>query len=143
MNTIDAVKRLERAGDENSKATKKLHQAAVTVAGIIEDQCPVNVALPRGYEVTRVKSNVGYAYFLLLDRDQYNEGRYWIDGQGSYLHGDFNSWIPGQTRAGSLRFAKDVAEGLLDEIAEFLEQRKADSENAATVLERAAEKGAV
>ena len=142
MDIINAVKRLERAGDENSKATKKLHEAAREVAYKIEAVAPVGVLLPRGYRVERVKSNVGSDEFLTLrgDRDEYQRGEYhyyWIDGCGRYLHGDFHAEVPAQTRTGSLRFAKDVAEGLLDEIAEFLEQRKAESEKAAEVLENA------
>jgi hypothetical protein len=140
MNIIDAVKRLERAGDENSKATQKLHEAASTVAEIIEKQAPVGVWLPRDYKVVRIRSNVSSEVFLIGGKDPYGDGNFWVDGIGRYLHNDFQCGIPSQTRAGSLKFAKDVAEGLLDEIAEFLEQRKAESENAATVLEQAAEK---
>ena len=144
MDLISAVKRLERAGDENSKATKKLHEAAKTVAYLIEAQAPVGVKLPHGYSVERVKSNVGSDEFLTVPHDKVNEfgerEYFWIDGCGRYLHGDFHAQVPGQTRAGSLKFAKDVAEGLLDEIAEFLEKRKEESESAATVLEQAAEK---
>ncbi len=138
MNIIDAVKRLERAGDENSKATKKLHDAAATVAEIIERVAPLGVSLPRDYRVTRVRSNIGSDVFLLGGKAQYGDAEFWVDGIGRYLHNDFNCDIPAQTRSGSLKFAKDVAEGLLDEIAEFLEKRKQDSEQAATVLEQAA-----
>lgn len=58
-NIINAVARLQRAGAENSKATKKLHVAAMNVACFIEDQVPAGVNLPRGYLVQKVKSNVG------------------------------------------------------------------------------------
>lgn len=141
MDIINAVKRLERSGDENSKATKKLHEATRNVAQLIEDQCPVGVDLPRGYRVIKRKSNVGSAHYLLAGADQYGDAEYWIDGHGSYLHGDFGAWIPDQTRAGSLKFARDVAEGLLDEIAEFLEKRKEESESAARALEAATTEG--
>lgn len=151
MDIINAVKRLERAGDENSKATKKLHQAAYDVAQLIIKIAPAGVKLPRGYKVKHLRSNVGSADFLTIWQPTAREDTYserpdlegetlWIDGQGGYLHRDFGAWVPGQTRAGSLKFAKDVAEGLLDEIAEFLEKRQAESEQAATVLEQAAEK---
>jgi hypothetical protein len=142
MDVINAVKRLERAGDENSKATAKLHEAARNVAALIINRVPVGVQLPRGYRVKKVKSNVGSAEFLTLRGEQGEYGEYdyyWIDGTGGYLHRDFNAAIPAQTRAGSLRFAKDIAEGLLNEIAEFLEQRKAESESAAAALAQAAE----
>ena len=145
MDIISAVKRLERAGDENSKATKKLHEAAYNVAQLIIKIVPLGVKLPRGYKVRHIKSNVGSADFLTYWQPTPSDKAYserpdlegetmWIDGQGSYLHGDFNAWIPNQTRAGSLKFAKDVAEGLLEEIAEFLEKRKAESEEATSAL---------
>lgn len=135
MKIQDAVARLNRAGDENSKATKKLHLAVSVVAGLIEDSCPLNVSLPRGYMVVKFKSNVGSARFLRTNHvDEYDYNEY-VDGLGSYLHGDFNTYIPAQTREVSLKFARDVAEGLLDEISDFLEARKAESLQSVQALE--------
>jgi hypothetical protein len=142
---INAALRLERAGGENSRATEKLHVAARKVADLIEGLAPVGVDLPRGYIVIRERSNVGSALFLKLYRGQDKHAAeygvnqrhsYWIDGTGGYLHGDFHCEIPNQSRDGSLMFAKDVAEGLLDEIAEFLEQRAAQSDQATADLEQ-------
>lgn len=134
MKIQDAIARLQRAGDENSKATKKLHEAARNVADLIEQNAPVNVTLPRGYKVLRYKSNVGSQLFLKSGHtDEYGDGDM-VDGCGCYLHGDFNCWIPAQTRECSLQFARDVAEGLLDEIAAFIEARKTESEKAAETL---------
>src|SRR5262245_30430730 len=142
-NVINSVARLERAGAENSRATKKLHDAASQVADFICGRVPINVKLPRGYKVVRVKSNVGSADFLVRESGDTDEFGYlvrqWIDGTGSFLHGDFHAEVPAQTRAGSLQFAKDVAEGLLDEIAAFLEKRAAESDAAASTLEAKAE----
>jgi len=42
--------------------------------------------------------------------------------------------IPDQEREGSLRFAKDIAEGLLDEIAAFLEAREMEADKATAAL---------
>jgi hypothetical protein len=138
---INAVARLERAGSENSRVTNKLHAAASTVADWIEGQVPVNVLLPRGYRVKRVKSNVGYTDFLVRESKETNEyGEpvlLWIDGTGVYLHGDFHAAIPSQTRHGSLLFANDVASGLLDEIAAWMEKLAAECDSAAKVLENA------
>jgi hypothetical protein len=128
-NLINALARLERAGAENSKATKKLHEAATTIAVKIEECVPVGVDLPRGYKVVRRCSNIGADLFLLDSADRY------IDGTGGYLHRDFHCKIPPQTRVGSLQFAKDVSEGLLDEIAAWLEERVATVEQAAKTLE--------
>ena len=79
---------------------------------------------PRGYKVVTVRSNVGSALFLVKGDNEY---RTWIDGIGGCLHRDFHCWIPEQTRTGVLDFAKDIAEGLLDEIALFLEKRAQES----------------
>jgi len=145
---MNSLQRLQRAGDNGSKATKKLHEAAEAVADEICKSVyrakAVGVRLPRGYRVRNVKSNVGNNDFLVYDPtkssgdewDSYPD-EIWIDGIGSYMHGDFHCWIPEQTREGSLRFAKDIAEGLLDEIAAFLEARDAEAEKAATALDAA------
>lgn len=136
---INAVKRLERAGSENSRATKKLHDAASEVAYLIKHQVPVGADLPRGYNVVEVNSNVGICRFLLLPNgcDEYGEPQsLWIDGTGNYLHGDFRCEIPDQTREGSLQFAKDIADGLLNEIAAWLESRVNEADSAAETLEQ-------
>jgi len=142
MSIVDSLKRLERAGSENGRATKKLHEAACEVAEAIEKVVPAGVKLPRGYRKVERKSNISSSEFLVkevrCDRDdpddRYGWKSYYIDGTGGYLHGDFNARIPAQTREGSLLFARDVAEGLLDEIAEFLEQRAGTADAAADGL---------
>ena len=143
---LHALNRLERAGSEESRCTKKLHEAACTVAekicAAVYTARAVSVLLPRGYMVTNVKSNVGNTDFLVrktgkIDDMSGEPELYWIDGQGSYLHGDFHAFVPDQTREGSLQFSKDIAEGLLDEIAEFLEKRSTESSQAAELLQNA------
>lgn len=139
-NTINALKRLERAGSAISRATQKLFEAASIVAAEIEDACPTNVRLPRGYRVERYRSNVGAEYFLTHDAglDEYGCQRSdFVDGTGGYLHGDFSCPIPAQTRRGVMRFAEDIATGLLDEIAAFLEARTKEAEEKAMILKEA------
>jgi hypothetical protein len=128
---INALKRLERAGDAHSKATEKLIDAAKTLGETLENILPVGVDLPRGYKVIRVSVNVGSAVFLV--REDYDE-KDWITGLGAYLFDDFNAWIPDCSRQAALRFAEDVAEGLLDEFALFLEERAAKDEGATETL---------
>ena len=135
---INAVKRLERAGSENSRATKKLFDAARKVAELIEDQVPAGVKLPRGYYVKRISSNIGSAEFLCCEVvGEYGPENRYVDGIDGYLHGDFHCWLPGQDRDTVLKFAEDVATGLLGEIAEWLEARAAKAAEAAGVLENA------
>ncbi len=126
MDIINAIKRLERAGDENSKATKKLHDAVTRVCeDLIETTCPPHVLLPRGY---MVQTNQSGAYYLTRDNGKNEMYPEFVEWQQIDRH---------HTREGSLQFAKDVAEGLLDEIAEFLEKRKDESETATTTLIKA------
>jgi hypothetical protein len=50
VNTIDALKRLERAGSENSRTTEKLKEAAgLTLDCLNELGIPADKLLPRGY----------------------------------------------------------------------------------------------
>lgn len=134
MKTLDALKRLERAGAKNSRTTLNLKAAAVEVARSIIDSVPPDIDLPRGYKVIRRKSIVGGAWFLQ------NSNGYYVDAgakdkEGYYLHGDFHCWITATPRQAVLSFANDISTGLLDEIAEFLEKRTAENEKSAKVLE--------
>jgi hypothetical protein len=145
MAIIDSLKRLERAGSESSRVTAKLHEAAEQVANLICDQAPVGVELPRGYCVVDQRSNIGSSTFLTrrerAEDDEYGDGdgfvTIFVNGTGGYLHGDFHCPIPRQTRDGSLAFAADIAGGLLDEIAAFIEARNAEAERAVAALDDA------
>lgn len=123
---INALKRLERAGDEHSRATTKLHAAVRKIAEFIEDQCPAHVPLPRGYMV-----NEGERY-MYLTRDL-GPAKYPYSGES--WERDWQFIDRRQTRESSLQFAKDIAEGLLEEIAAFLEERTQEAEQAAVLLE--------
>jgi hypothetical protein len=138
---LAAAKRLEKAGKEDSLATARVHKASAWVAGWIEDHVPAGLELPRGYRLRMVQSNVGSAKFLTLPfvmqtKFELVDCEYWMDGIGAYLHGDSYCGIPGQTREGSLQFAKDVGEGLVEEISQFLEDRAKQSDQAAAILEK-------
>ncbi len=138
---LAAAKRLEKAGKENSQATERMHKATAWVASWIEDHVPAGLELPRGYRLRMVRSNLGLAKFLTLPfvmqtKFQPVDCEYWIDGIGGYLHGDLYCGIPGQTREGSLQFAKDISEGLVEEISQFLEDRAKLSDQASAILEK-------
>ena len=138
---LAAAKRLEKAGKDDSQATARVHKASAWVASWIEDHVPAGLELPRGYRLRMVRSNMGLAKFLTLPfvmqtKFQPVDCEYWIDGVGGYLHGDYYCGIPGQTREGSLQFAKDVGEGLVEEISQFLENRAKQSDEAAEILEK-------
>jgi len=144
---INAVKRLERAGSEHSRATQKLFAAAAKVAAFIEERVPVGVDLPRGYYTREVTTNSGSARFLCRDipipveGDDENEAHVayvtrYVDGLGGHVHGDFRTYVPDQDRETVLRFAEDIAGGLLDEIAAWLESRAVEAEKAASSMEK-------
>jgi len=132
MKIIDAVKRLERAGAENSKMTKKLKDSAKTVAEEITSSVGEAKILPRGYRVVERVTNLSTELFLVHEGEYGDE---YIDGMGQYLHGDFNCWIPEQTREACFRFANDIATGLLGEIAELLEKETSKQKNSSRILE--------
>jgi hypothetical protein len=139
---INSLKRLERAGSENSRATEKLFEAAREVASLIEEIVPTvavqgldvseerSATLPRGYSVEVIFGN---RYLVQGGFDWITSGN-WVDGTGT--HND-RITIPKATRAGVLQFSADIAGGLLDEISAWLEARKGEAEKASEILENA------
>ena len=136
--SIDALKRLERAGSENSRTTQKLREASVVVADTVvravEAAQAEGVELPRGYAVIDQYSNVGCFTQLRNDDGETLNSDCATAGE-EYLHGDFNRTFKVVGRDGILQFAADIADGLLDEIAVFLEERAAKEVAATQQLE--------
>ncbi len=122
-NVIDALKRLERHGAEHSKTTQKLKEAAAALAEHVASSLPRPVP-PRTC--------------LALPRD------YWLDAAGLVWQGrpglPSSACLRGDSldRNTALQFARDIAEGWLDEVAEWLSARTQADEAAAAELERAA-----
>lgn len=128
MGIIDDLKRLERAGDETSKTTRKLKEAVYVVAEEIAEKSPVGLIV-NGYEIVRKFSNIGSAKYLEKDGIQYNQ-----DGEG-FLHGDFTCSLHGPRRAECLNFAQDIANGLIGKFAEAMETRQTEDIEAIYTLE--------
>ncbi len=118
-NVINALKRLERAGSEESRATAKLREAAGAIADHIAELIPdaEGIVLPYGYVVEGYNDSGTYLRYL---RDAYAN-------------------TTGATRDDSLQFARDIADGWLDALGSWLEQRSSESAEAVAVLQRAAE----
>jgi hypothetical protein len=133
---INSLKRLERVGGESSRVTQKLFESCIKIGDFICKQVPSNVELPRGYEKVIRHHEFGWEILKLNDVSEYERGGN-INVTSQYINGDFNYWINGITRKLALIFAKDISEGLLDEISEFLEKRKKESEKAIEILENA------
>src|SRR5262245_53615639 len=122
MTLEETIKNLESLGTQETNSENRLHDAVRVVSKLIKEIEPPYVLLPRCYEVRRVhhRGFKSVKHFLVqADAD------YWIDGTGleeaaECDNGEHLDIIPNQTRAGSLLFAHDVQNGLLDEIAAFL-----------------------
>jgi hypothetical protein len=129
---IDSLKRLERAGSENSRATQKLREAAMDLAATIEQMAVqgdfVNVPLPRDYIVE------GGNQTYLMSRSQGVDDYAGYPIRYAFYCGERRER---PTRAAILEFSADIASGWLDELAEFIESRQAQSDAAAEVLEAA------
>ena len=145
---IDAVKRLQKSGEENSRMTEKLKESADQVARLIIDQCPPELDLPRSYRVVQCKYWNSYMHIdpddcwewclrtpVFFDQD--GERTYYVldvETRGSDPN-SFKSYTPANRKA-CFHFCKDISEGLLDEISEFLENRTKKAEQAIEQLEK-------
>jgi len=134
-NIKESIERLQKAGEKNSYVTKKLYEAAQSVASFIEDQVPAETMLPRGYLVREISTRVGTGKFLVMDYQEYGIDNF-VDGFGGYLYNDFDYYIAKPDRNTILKFAQDISTGLLDEIADWLEKRIAEEEEAIKILEK-------
>ena len=120
---INALKRLERAGSEDSKTTQKLIGAADRLAdhicGVLSDFVLGSANLPRGY-FTVQPGVIALAY-------------QWTDKRILHYVGHCNA-----DRETALHFAHDIATGWLDELAEWVEVQEQGNAEAAAKLRRAA-----
>jgi hypothetical protein len=138
---IDSLKRVERVGSENSKTTEKLIKAASEVADrivsqfanggedvVLETQYVLETTDEEGRSVTHIKLRTEFAGYCIR--------------AGRLRFGDRNSDedYVAQNRANALRFSKDIANGLLDVIAEIIERRNAETAEALAGIEAATRK---
>lgn len=133
MDIQAAITKLERAGSEHSRANRRLREAATALSIKLEESgVPIGVKLPRGYKFIERRSNIGSDVFLVdEDGDFVDTSR----AGGYYLHGDFNAWIPGSSREAVLSFARAIADGWLDELNEWMEERTQAANKAAETIE--------
>jgi hypothetical protein len=119
-NIIDSLKRLERIGDETSKTNQKLIQAATDLADGIVKQFAA-----------------GPDEMIDLDIG----GRF-LDYQimhGRLVFFNNSTWkgFVARDRDNALRFSKDVANGLLDGLAEILAKRLEAAQGGLAGLQKA------
>jgi hypothetical protein len=146
MSIIDSLKRLERSGQENSRATKKLKESANELADFIINSCPYKVVLPMGYKVSKVvyynshkmvDPRDGLDYCLMTPykfSDQHNDG-YEILGVKNDGMTTYGTYLRIASRETVLKFAKDVSDGLIDKIADFLDKLKMQADQATQTLD--------
>ena len=163
MTIQDAILRLERAGSENSKTTAKLIDATVEVANKI-----VAVLDAAGLDYARAGNEIRISLRKFDDKGidcggmeyWYRKPNYFYNNQT--VHGtlynmdpdngfaaklnnnavDLGEWATDQSdvsRQDALAFAKDVADGLIGKIAEWLENRSENATRRAAELTKAGE----
>ena len=125
MSLITSLNRLERVGDANSEANKKLLAAAADVAAEI-----LRIATPTLLEDHRDEGG----RILLLGK--YSAWQYRDDWFLLLMSGG-NGLIVGEHLGASRQFAADVAAGLLDQVATWVEARTTEVADAAAALESA------
>lgn len=132
---ISSLKRLERAGSENSKATEKLIAAAGAVAYTIAEMIPAACFGADDFSANCYSDNcfvLARANTLDLIVDAEN----WRTGVRKVYLGQMDHTVDAD-RDHALQFAAQIAEGLLDELAECLEAMGQASEKATEMLETA------
>jgi len=141
---IDSLKRLERIGDENSKTVEKILEAArdleAKIAILYEGA--ENTSILGAVTLARiVKENhcslAAAARSLGLDHEHVMRMRYSVEpsASGGYLLGPERTRVS-QSREAALRFANDLAHGLLVVIQQDLMEQNASNRAALDVLNR-------
>lgn len=130
---INALKRLERIGSESSKTNQKLREAVEVVADKIINLFPAGKLLPRRLKIVEEQDEdpqYGPDY-LLVYSDPDESGPYSDDVEHRVSGGEIGTIY---------RFAQDLAGGLMNELAEWLEKWNAQCEKTADMLKELAEK---
>ena len=127
MNIIDAIARLDRAGQEHSKATAKLREATCIVARKIAATLEAAGVEQDGDGGVMIPTFENRAYHFRGPRSTFGRGTGWSDAalfdedpredEAQNLAGE------GASRDACLLFASHVSAGLLDHVAAWLEGR--------------------
>lgn len=145
MNATESLDLLKSKADSMKRATQRVRDAASVVVGKIEDATweagRVGKELPRGYRVSQVewRGQSMNRFHLHKDTGKDDEFGYpesfCVDGDGGLFAGDFNMRMPAPPTLAQLQeFARDLQEGLLEEIAEHFGLFVAESNGVAESL---------
>lgn len=135
---IDSLKRLERAGGENSKTTQKLIAAAHELSNLIVEHFAVIGS--EGVPVVSLCSKTVHDDNEERFRQVGPNFRYGISRGRLYNSGRPNSPFVDETRDDALAVSKDIADGLLDQIIEALEKRAGENAEGLATIEGAVAK---
>lgn len=124
----NAVERIGRAGNENSRASEKLRDACLTLANFISDtvirfsvDIPHRTETGKSFQKYRTQEDsLGMSWLAMA-----------VDEESLYRNA--NEW----KREECMAFIRDVSDGLLDHIAGWLEARAAEADSAAYAVESA------
>lgn len=131
---IDSLKRLERVGSETSKTTQKLLEAAKNVSDLIVKQYNARtgetIALRfGGAEILNEEGDAVHSFHTYSIRP-------YLNTTAHGLYDEDTRRFVFENRDAGLHFAKDVANGLLEEVIESLATRKCQDEEALAALQR-------
>lgn len=136
-NIINALHRLERLGQENSRMTEKAREAAKKVERKLVEIMPEQISLPMGYTILEQGNGNASSWFLVKESSPEESDLYNHISDGEYSYG---VKIYGGSRQVILQFSEDLANGLLDKFADFLEKRKNKMAAAEKTIREATEK---
>ena len=125
----EAFEKLVSAAEKDARVTDSLRRAACRVAAMVEERVPAGVWLPWDYEVVDSAIEGGFRAKFLVKHHR-GENEFYVDSDDK----DNPAWIPAQTREGVMEFAQDLADGWLDELAEFLEKRAQKAQAALSIV---------
>ena len=137
-NIIDSLKRLERIGDENSKTTQKLIEAARDIADKIVKQFAVrdSEVVDLGAPSKLERAAGGYT----TTREIHKFAHYAIrESQLTFADRRGDNYVA-LDRENALQFSKDLANGLLDYLAEILAERLKEAGSGLAAIEDALSK---
>lgn len=132
-NIIHSLKRMERLGGENSRLTQKAKEAADELAKQIAESIPFAGKLPEDYRIISYSEDFLIKETRCPNYEKFEE----FEVNGSVYLGNK---IYGGNREVVLQFAKDIANGLLDKFADFVEKKNALAKKSIEILNSAGAK---
>ena len=145
-NVIDSLKPLERIGSDESQTVKKILEAASELSQCICEHFPTGLrgryisgsvlkdgTVRVGFDHGSSNNKYDFGHYAVATKDLEHLGGLRVLGD------DRKPRVVGADRETALRFSKDIANGLLDLICQFIETEHKESKKALGDLTKAAE----